>query len=154
MSMRPARLTPPRPSRTIRGMQPPHGPWGPQPPQSPSPQFPHAHMNQAPGWGVHPDPQHSWAVGRLDQELQNWLIICGVGWFAGFMFLVGPAAWWKANDLRDKYLRLGAPIPGNVGVLRLVGILTCAFCVLLAMAVVFFLVFGFAYVQRHHGLRF
>ena len=143
-------MTSGRRSGTIPPMQPPpQGPWGP-----PQQQFPHAHMGQGPGWGVHPDPQHSWAVSKLDQELQNWLIITGVGWFAGFMFLVGPAAWWKANDLREKYQRLGAPVPGNVGVLRLVGILTCVLCALIFLAVVFFLVFGLAYAQRHHGLRF
>lgn len=127
---------------------PPQGPWGP-PPQ------PHYPPQGAPGGYPPPHMTHaSWAVSKLDQELQNWLIITGVGWFAGFMFLVGPLAWWKGSELRAKYESLGAPVPGNVGVLRLVGILTCVLCAVIAFVVVAFLVFGMAWAARHGVARY
>jgi hypothetical protein len=98
-----------------------------------------------PGW-------HGAEVAKLDSELQTWLILCAVGWFAGLMFFVGPAAWWKSGDLRDKYQRIGAPVPGNVNALRLLGIVTCVLCAVLFVVVGAGLAFVFVFAASH-GVR-
>lgn len=85
---------------------------------------------------------------KLDDELQTWLILCAVGWFSGLLFIVGPAAWWKASDLTVKYESLRAPVPSNVGALRLVGILTCVLSALLVLAGIGAVMFFFVYAAR------
>lgn len=118
---------------------PPYGPPGA--PQNPYP----AQGAPPPGW-------HGAEVARLDSELQTWLILCCVGWFAGLMFVVGPAAWWKSGDLRDKYQRLGAPVPGNVNALRLLGIVTCVLCALAFVVGIAAVAFVFIFAASH-GVR-
>lgn len=122
-------------------MQPPQGSWG-QPPQQPQ-------WGQNPGW-MPADAGYALQIKKLDDEAQTWLLLSAIGFFTGFMFLVGPAAWWKASDLKQKYESMRAPVPSNVNNLRLVGILTCVLSALLILAIVGFMVVGFAFAMSHH----
>lgn len=99
---------------------------------------------------MHADAGLEYQRKKLDDELQTWLILSAVGWFCGLFFIVGPAAWWKASDLTVKYEALRAPVPSNVGALRLVGILTCVLCVLMMLAAVGAVVFFLAFASRFH----
>lgn len=112
--------------------QPPRDAWG-APPPPPSP----GAWNPPPVTAWQPDvrerPPHLQAA--LDNELQTWLIVACVGWFVGFMWITGPLAWWKANDLRDRYAALGVAAPSNVNALRLLGIITTVVSIVAFVAV-------------------
>lgn len=95
------------------------------------------------------DAGYALQIKKLDDEAQNWLIVSAIGFFMGFLFFVGPAAWWKATDLQQKYESLRAPVPANVKNLRLVGILTCVLSALILLAIVGFMVLGFAFAMQH-----
>ena len=73
-----------------------------------------------------------------------------MGWFLGLWILVGPAAWWKSGDLRLKYESLRAPVPSNVGVLKLLGILTCVLMVVAGIIAVGAAIFAVAIISRGH----
>lgn len=126
----------------------PQGPWA-QPPQPQGPWAQPPQQGFAPNW-MPADAGLEHQRRKLDDELQTWLILCAVGWFSGLLFIVGPAAWWKAGDLTVKYQSLRAPVPGNVGALRLVGILTSALCVLMVLAGIAAMMFFFVYAARFH----
>ncbi len=95
------------------------------------------------------DAGYALQIKKLDDEAQTWLLLSAIGFFTGFMFLVGPAAWWKSTDLKQKYESMRAPVPSNVNNLRLVGILTCVLSALLILAIVGFMVLGFAFAMQH-----
>ncbi|MFO0624560.1 MAG: hypothetical protein U0325_03010 [Polyangiales bacterium] len=94
------------------------------------------------------DAGYAHQIKKLDDEAQTWLLLSAIGFFTGFMFLVGPAAWWKASDLRQKYESMRAPVPSNVNNLRLVGILTSVLSVLVVLAIFGVMVLGFAFAMH------
>ena len=95
------------------------------------------------------DAGYALQIKKLDDEAQTWLVISAIGFFMGFIFFVGPAAWWKATDLKQKYESMRAPVPANVKNLRLVGILTCVISAVLILIFAGALVLGFAFAMQH-----
>lgn len=129
-------------------MQPPQGNWGPpqQPQWGNAPQQPWGGQQQ-PGW-MNADAGFALQVKRLDDELKTWLIVACCAWVMGFWFLVGPAAWWKAGDFKLKYESLRVPVPSNVGVLKMIGILTCALFVVVMITGVLVVASGLYFAAR------
>lgn len=132
-------------------MQPPQGNWGPpqQPQWGNAPQQPQWGSAPQPGW-MNADAGFALQVKRLDDELQTWLIVAGCAWLFGLWIIVGPAAWWKSGDLKLKYESLRAPVPSNVGVLKLIGVVTCVLMVLATLFVLAVFAFGLAFASRMH----
>jgi len=83
------------------------------------------------------DPRMARAA-QLAESARNWLIICGVGWFVGFMWITGPLAWYQANQFARDFETMGLAPPSEVTNLRLLGIVTTIFVAVgmfIAMAV-------------------
>lgn len=72
------------------------------------------------------DPRMARAA-QLAESARNWLIICAVGWFVGFMWITGPVAWYQANQFARDFETMGLPPPSDVTNLRLLGIITTIF---------------------------
>ena len=72
------------------------------------------------------DPRMARAA-QLAESARNWLIICAVGWFVGFMWVTGPLAWYQANQFARDFQMLGLAPPSDVTNLRLLGIITTVF---------------------------
>jgi len=83
---------------------------------------------------------------------RNWLLICALGWFLGFMWISGPLAWYQATQFRRETEGLGMGNPSEVSNLRLFGIITTVFSALMMLVgvAVLVLVFGFFAVGGHH----
>jgi len=99
-------------------------------------------------YGINPqyDPRMARAA-QLAESARNWLIICGIGWFVGFMWITGPLAWYQANQFARDFQTMGLAPPSEVTNLRLLGIITTivvavGFLVLMAVLAVMFI--GFA----------
>ncbi len=119
------------------------GPMG-QPPMGQGP------MGQPPmGYGGDPRAAER---QRLESETTNWIIVTAVGWFIGFMWLAGPAAWWKAGQIRSGYEAIQVEPPSNVNVLRLFGMITTITTLVIfafaCVGVAFFLLLGASH--AHH----
>jgi hypothetical protein len=72
------------------------------------------------------DPRMARAA-QLTESARNWLIICGIGWFVGFMWITGPLAWYQATQFARDFQTMGLAPPSEVTNLRLLGIITTAF---------------------------
>lgn len=99
----------------------PNGPFGP-PPGYGGPQGYAAPNYPPPGY----DPRMARAA-QLAESARNWLIICAVGWFVGFMWITGPLAWYQSNEFKREFETLGLAPPSDVTNLRLLGIITTIF---------------------------
>jgi ABC-type multidrug transport system permease subunit len=84
------------------------------------------------------DPRMARAA-QIAESARNWLIICAVGWFVGFMWITGPLAWYQSNKFRKEFESLGLAPTSDVNNLRLLGIITTIF-VALGFVVLFFVV--------------
>ena len=99
-------------------------------------------------YGVPPnyDPRMARAA-QLAESARNWLIICGIGWFVGFMWITGPLAWYQSTQFAREFQTMGLAPPSEVTNLRLLGIITTAFVLvgfLVLMAVLAAMFIGFA----------
>lgn len=99
-------------------------------------------------YGVPPnyDPRMARAA-QLAESARNWLIICGIGWFVGFMWITGPLAWYQSTQFAREFQTMGLAPPSDVTNLRLLGIITTAFVLvgfLVLMAVLAAMFIGFA----------
>ncbi len=98
-----------------------------------------------PGGGYGPpgyDPRQARGAEIL-QSARNWLLICALGWFLGFMWITGPLAWYQATQFQRETEGLGMGTPSEVSNLRLFGILTTIFSALMILVGVAALVFVF-----------
>jgi hypothetical protein len=119
----------------------PNGPFGP-PPGYGAPQGYAAPSYAAPNF----DPRLARAA-QIAESARNWLIICGIGWFVGFMWITGPLAWYQSNEFRREFEAIGLAPSSEVTNLRLLGIITTAFVgvgVVIAFFVILAMVIGFA----------
>lgn len=80
-------------------------------------------QGQAHGYGYGYDPRMARAA-QLAESARNWLIVCAIGWFVGFMWITGPLAWYQAGQLARDFHTMGLPPPSEVTNLRLLGIIT------------------------------
>lgn len=85
------------------------------------------------------DPRLARAA-QLAESARNWLIVCAVGWFVGFMWITGPLGWYQANQLKRDFETLGMAPPSDVSNLRLLGIVTTVLVAVSFLFVVGFLV--------------
>ncbi len=119
---------PPPASGSTAGPNVPYGaPQGFGPPPGYGPQ----------GYGPPPgyDPRVARAA-QLAESARNWLIICAIGWFVGFVMITGPLAWYQANQIGQEFGTLGMEPPSDVKNLRLLGIISTIF-VVVGIVVVF-----------------
>ena len=99
-------------------------------------------------YGINPqyDPRMARAA-QLAESARNWLIICGIGWFVGFMWITGPLAWYQSSQFARDFETMGMAPPSEVTNLRLLGIITTIFVgvgLVVGVAVVAMMVIGFA----------
>ncbi len=80
------------------------------------------------------DPRMARAA-QLAQSARTWLIVCGIGWFVGFMWITGPLAWYQSAQFLREFQGLGLPPPSDVTNLRLLGIITTVMLGVLVLAV-------------------
>ena len=100
------------------------------------------------------DPRFTRAA-QLAESARNWLIICAIGWFVGFVWITGPLAWYQANEINGEFGTLGLEPPSDVKNLRLLGIISTIFAVvsfLVVIGVVMVMVVGVG-VMGLHGVR-
>lgn len=112
----------------------------PYPPPSSGPTAgPNVPYGAPQGFGPPPgyDPRFQRAA-QLAESARNWLIICAIGWFVGFVWITGPLAWYQANQIGSEFGSLGLEAPSDVKNLRLLGIISTIFVV-----VGFLLLMGF-----------
>ena len=133
----------------------------PGPPQTPTAYAPHAAPHGAPPW---PGPSSggdyrmpAWAppaaeLSQLAQDTRTWTIAAAIGWFVGFMWALGPIAWYQATRIRERYDALGVPPPQELKNLRLIGLITTVlsvvFAVFTALVVLAYVGFFLGYVRR------
>ena len=96
--------------------QGPNGPFGMNPGYGPPQGY------APPGY----DPRMARAA-QLAESARTWLIVCGVGWFVGFMWITGPLAWYQSGEFSREFAALGLAPPSEVTNLRLLGIVTTIF---------------------------
>ena len=83
------------------------------------------------GYGGY-DPRAA-RLAELTQSAHNWLLLCALGWFLGFMWISGPLAWYQATQFRRVIEGFGAAVPSQVSNLRLFGIVTTVISVVLML---------------------
>lgn len=88
---------------------------------NPGPSAPYGYP-PAPGY----DPRLARAA-QLSESARNWLIVCAVGWFVGFMWITGPLAWYQSAQFARDFETMGMAPPSDVTNLRLLGIVTTVF---------------------------
>ena len=121
---------------------------------SPGPNVPYVHSanpgfgptpGYGPGYGAGFDPRMARAA-QLAESARNWLIVCAIGWFVGFMWITGPLAWYQSSQFARDFETMGMAPPSEVTNLRLLGIITTIFVgvgVVVGVAVVAMVVIGF-----------
>ena len=96
----------------------------------------------APNYGYDP---RSAELARLAQETRTWTIVVAIGWFVGFMWVLGPLAWYQASRIAEGYAAVGVQPPQEHRNLRLIGmittILSAIFAALTALVVVAYVAF-------------
>ncbi len=118
--------------------------YPPPPPASGSTAGPNVPYGAPQGFGPPPgygqpmgyDPRLARAA-QLAESARNWLIICAIGWFVGFVMITGPLAWYQATEIGKEFGTLGLEPPSDVRNLRLLGIISTIF-----VAVGFLVVIG------------
>lgn len=120
---------------------------------SPGPNVPYGHganpgYGAPAGYGPNPgfDPRMARAA-QLAESARNWLIVCAIGWFVGFMWITGPLAWYQSAQFARDFETMGMAPPSDVTNLRLLGIITTIFVgvgLLVGVAVIAMMIIGFA----------
>lgn len=95
------------------------------------------------GQGYGYDPRAA-EMARLAEETRTWTIVAAIGWFVGFMWVLGPLAWYQAARIGERYAVLGVTPPQEQRTLRLIGVVTTALSVV-------FVVFGVVAVAMYAG---
>ncbi len=72
-------------------------------------------------------------LSRLAEETRTWTIVAAIGWFVGFMWVLGPLAWYQASRIGDAYASLGVTPPQEHRNLRLLGMITTILSVVFAV---------------------
>lgn len=84
-------------------------------------------------------------LARLAGETRTWTIVVAIGWFVGFMWVLGPLAWYQASRIAEGYAAAGVQPPQEHRNLRLIGmittILSAIFAALTALVVVAYVAF-------------
>lgn len=111
------------------------------PSSGPTAWIPPSGGSSAPMYGY--DPRTA-ELSRLAEETRTWTIIAAVGWFVGFMWVLGPLAWYQASRIGDSYAALGVTPPQEQRNLRLIGMITTILSAL-------FVVFGVVVVVMYAG---
>lgn len=103
------------------------------------------------GYGYGYDPRAA-ELARLAGETRTWTIVVAIGWFVGFMWVLGPLAWYQASRIAEGYAAVGVQPPQEHRNLRLLGmittILSAIFAALTALVVVVYVGFFLAYAPR------
>lgn len=100
-----------------------------------------ANNGDPPNYGYDP---RSAEMARLAEETRTWTIVAAIGWFVGFMWVLGPLAWYQAARIGDAYAALGVAPPQEQRTLRLIGMITTVLSVVFA-------VFGVVVVAMYAG---
>lgn len=97
------------------------------------------------------DPRSA-ELARLAQETRTWTIVVAIGWFVGFMWVLGPLAWYQASRIAEGYAAIGVTPPQEHRNLRLIGmitsILSAVFAAITALIVVVYVGFFLSYAGR------
>lgn len=88
------------------------------------------------GYGQGYDPRAA-ELTRLAEETRTWTIVAAIGWFVGFMWVLGPLAWFQASRIGDAYAALGVEAPQEQRNLRLIGMITTILSVVFVIFGVF-----------------
>ncbi len=95
-----------------------------QNPYQPPPSTPTAYAPPSGGsYGYGYDPRAA-ERSRLANETRTWTLVAAIGWFVGFMWVLGPLAWYQSTKIRDGYAMLGEAPPDELRTLRLIGMIT------------------------------
>jgi hypothetical protein len=104
-------------------------------------------------YGMYPgyDPRMARAA-QLTESARNWLIICAIGWFVGFMWITGPLAWYQSTQFARDFETMGLAPPSEVTNLRLLGIITTVLLgvgLVVGVAAIAIMFVGFAAMAPH-----